>query len=476
MKKNTFIFLFTLAFSSLVAQPSDSYILNLMDTCHIPGVETVIVKDGKWKWERQWGLADIPNNIPVQREDVFLMGSISKTIIATALMQLWEQGAFQLDDDVNLYLPFQVHHPAYPNDAITIRMLTGHTSGIYDDFAWSIVNGDSPVPLGTFLFDYLDPSGAYYDVNLNFTTFQPGTGSEYSNIGSALAAYIVEQISGIPFDQYCDQNIFQPLCMDNTAFKISGFSDTSIFVRPYTWNEPNYNYDDYGHLGVPIYPAGWLRTTLTSLAKFMDMYMQYGTFENTQILDSATVALMMTPQYTNIPSEYVSGIFFYQYPMPNGDSLWGHAGATYGCSTDMFFNYTNKTGVIVFGNGSFGNCSVDPIFEEVYNYGITLPAALPTDSFPSCLLPTGITAHANYTTEISLFPNPANDVLHVELKNSSEQIEELTVLNMYGKTVIEENKLRSKSPDLYVKELAPGIYIIHIKTNKSYCSYKFIKN
>ena len=80
------------------------------------------------------------------------------------------------------------------------------------------------------------------------------------------------------------------------------------------------------------------------------------------------------------------------------------------------------------------------IFEEVYNYGSTL-TAFPTDSFPSCLLPTGIFANTNYSAEINLFPNPAKDMLRLELKNFSEQIVELTVINVYGETVMEEKKL-----------------------------------
>lgn len=475
MKKNIFFFAFIIAFKSALAQPPDYYILNLMNNGYQPGIESVIIKDGNLKWDKAWGYADIPNNISVQSQHIFMLGSISKTLIATALMQLWEQGAFQLDDDINLYLPFQVHHPNYPNDIITIRMLTAHTSGLCDD--WNkidIVYGDSPISIGSFLFDYFDPSGVYYDSTQNFCSFKPGTDWEYSNVGTTLAAYIVEEISGIPFDQYCNQNIFQPLCMENTSFKLSGFIDTTLIARPYSWDGSAYY--DVGLLGFPIYPAGLLRTSAPSLARFMKMYMQYGTLGSTTILDSSTISLMMSTQFPTVTNAYGQGIFFYEYYHPNGDILWGHAGGFYGCSTDMFFNYEKNTGVIVFGNGDSGSgFAVDQILDTLYSYGLTIVTE-PTDSFPECLS-TEIFHHNETEKNIILFPNPATDVLHLDLENFSEQTLTVSITNIIGEILMEEKRIGNKiNININVKDLSTGVYILRLKMRDKEKYFKFIKS
>ena len=134
-------------------------------------------------------------------------------------MQLWEADLFELDDNINDYLDdFQVHIPYHYNDTITFRMLLTHTSSIDDN--WTVLNnvtfwgGDSPIPLDSFLINYFTPGGIYYNTALNFVSAAPGTVYHYSNVGVTLAAYLVETISNIPFEQYCQDSLFSPLGMN----------------------------------------------------------------------------------------------------------------------------------------------------------------------------------------------------------------------------------------------------------------------
>ena len=146
------------------------------------------------------------------------MASISKTITATALLQLFDNGKFKLDDNINDYLDFKVEIPGY-SKVITFRMLLTHTSGIADGKVLDeeyYYGKDSPVKLDFFLEEYLVDGGEYYYKNQNFHDFEPGSDHEYSNVGNALIAGLVEDISGMEFNAYCKKNIFEPLKMNST--------------------------------------------------------------------------------------------------------------------------------------------------------------------------------------------------------------------------------------------------------------------
>ena len=433
MKKcTTFLICFLLLAGIAAAQPSDAYIQNIMTRGHMPGMNTAIVKDGHWMYQRNWGKADIANNVDVSRRTVFMMASVSKTIAATALMQLWEKGAFRMDDNVNGYLPFPVQNPAYPSDSVTFRMLVTHTSSIKDNgpvMGSLYVYGDSPISLDTFLRNYFVPGGTYYNATANFYNYHTGSTYNYSNIGATLAAYLVQRITGDDFGHYCDTAIFQKICMDNTSFHLAGFPDTSIIARPYMWY--NGALEDAGLYGYPDYPDGQLRTNITALARFMTMYMQYGTYEGTRILDSATVAYMMQPQTA---ANSTQGIMFGQYKVGN-DTLWGHTGGDAGVSTAMFFNYRSKTGVIVLTNGDGAvTYNMLRVMDTMYRYGVTLtPSA--TNIFPLCGVTTAVPNVAGNAANARLFPNPATQTAWLLLEPAGNEVPIISMTDLLGRPV-----------------------------------------
>ena len=138
----------------------DDYIISKMNYYNIPGLAACIVKDGEIYWTGTYGYANIEDSVEVSDSTLFILASVSKTITGVALMQLWEKGLFQLDDDVNNYLPFEVHNPNHPDSIITFRMLLTHTSSINDNWdEMPYYAGDSPIPLGEYLENYLVPGG-----------------------------------------------------------------------------------------------------------------------------------------------------------------------------------------------------------------------------------------------------------------------------------------------------------------------------
>ena len=113
-----------------------NFIESIMESDNIPGLSVAVVKGEHIVWDKSFGMANIEQNIPVSDTTMFMLASVSKTVTATALMQLWEDDLINLDEDINSYLPFNVVHPDYPNISITPKMLLTHTSGIKDN--WNV--------------------------------------------------------------------------------------------------------------------------------------------------------------------------------------------------------------------------------------------------------------------------------------------------------------------------------------------------
>jgi CubicO group peptidase (beta-lactamase class C family) len=324
----------------------DTFITDAMATKHIPGFAGAIVKDGQIYWTGAYGWADIGAAIPVQDSTLFMLASISKTITGTAMMQLYDQGLFDLDDPIGDHLSFPVVSPNHPGTPITFRMLLTHTSGMRDN--WGVMPyypGDSPYPLGLYMEDYLAPYGALYDPVKNYNAWEPGTAYDYCNNGLALVGYLVEAISGTPFDDYCGPTIFAPCDMTETAWMYADL-DPSHIAMPYRWNGSAYV--PYGHFGYSDYPSGQLRTSSVQLARFLIMHIQDGQYGPNLVLQPDTAQAMKMPQVPAIdPSQ---GLVFYTWNL-GGRTLWGHGGGDQGVTTEMWFDPVTDIGVVALTNG-----------------------------------------------------------------------------------------------------------------------------
>ncbi len=128
----------------------DRYITLLMKFAHKPSVSSCIIINDSVVWSKAYGIYDIENNKPATPDTLYLMASISKTVTATALMQLYDQGLFDLDDDVNNFLPFSLRNPNFPDIPITFRMILSHRSSLASDnsdrLCSSIIPGDQDIP------------------------------------------------------------------------------------------------------------------------------------------------------------------------------------------------------------------------------------------------------------------------------------------------------------------------------------------
>ncbi len=144
------------------------YIQSLMRLAHKPSLATCIIHDDQVIWSHAYGYYDIENKKEATTQTLYLQASVSKTVTATALMQLYEQGLFNLSDDVNMYLPFSLRNPNHPDLPITIEMVLSHRSSLADDnLYWlclSYLPGDPDVEGFPYpwLEEYLTPDGSAY--------------------------------------------------------------------------------------------------------------------------------------------------------------------------------------------------------------------------------------------------------------------------------------------------------------------------
>lgn len=355
----------------------DDFILEKMHNTHLPGLSASVVKDDVVLWQKAYGVADIEENSTVTNETLFKIASVSKTITATALMQLYDQGLVNLSDPINQYLPYNVTHPLYPSTNITFHMLLTHSSSITDNWEYLFYFvGDAPIPFQTFLEEYLVPGGLYYDAKNNFCPWEPGTNWDYSNIAVALVGYLVEEISGVNFTEYVQTNLFAPLDMNESAWYLRDLNVSHI-AMPYHWD--GNEFVPYGHIGYVDVPAGDLRTSASQLIHFLTMFINNGWFDGQEILKNTTVELMLTPQ---VPFQPNIGLIWWKNTI-GGRIVWGHNGADFGARAMMCFDPTTHIGVVVLCNGE---SDLTVICDALFDYAETntnLPPNTPCVTGPS---------------------------------------------------------------------------------------------
>ena len=338
---------------TVAGQPAapDRTIRELMSAGRLPGLSAAVVRDAEVVWSRAWGMANIAAGRRVTPDTLFMLASVSKTVVATAVLQAVEDGLFELDSDVNDVLPFSVRNPVHPDQPLTVRQLLTHTSSIRDNWNLlidSYVAGDAEMELGRFLRRYLAPSGADLAPN-NYYAFGPGRSYRYANVGASLAAYLVEAATGIGFDTWCERRIFAPLGMDRAGWHLAGLPRRDI-AMPYGWAGAKNEYVPYGQYGYPDYPDGALRTTASQLARHLAMVMNDGSWHGHRLLSKETVRELRRDQVPDL--EPGQGLMWFQMQR-KGRTLFGHDGGDDGVATVCFFDPDADVGVVALANGNW---------------------------------------------------------------------------------------------------------------------------
>jgi serine beta-lactamase-like protein LACTB, mitochondrial len=314
----------------------EAAVSQFMASTHAPGLSVAVVEHGEYEWAQGFGFADLENSVPASEHTLFRLASVSKSLTATAAMQLVEQRRLNLD------APVQKYCPAFPKKPwpISTRQVMGHLGGIRH---YKPDSADNLEISNTKHFD--DPIQA----GLNFfkddpLVAQPGTSFHYSTQGFTLVGCVIEGASGAKYVDFMRQNIFIPAAMEQTQ------ADDRLAIIPYRTrfyqkkDSGAVNNADFLDSSYKIPGGGWL-SSAEDMAKFEAAIL------NDKLLRRSTRDLMWTPLKPSDKSEntYALGWGWGKYKDGEVDGV-GHTGGQQGTSTAIVIAPEQRAGVVVLIN------------------------------------------------------------------------------------------------------------------------------
>ena len=345
------------------------------------GLSLVVVKDGEIVYQKGFGLADGPRNIPATANTVYNQWSMVKPITAVAVLQLYEQGLLDIDDPVADYLPFfEVQYPSESSETITIRHLLNHSSGFRNNvpeiIGWIHFDGD-PEWNQTELIKEKLPDYAEL-------AYEPGSQGVYTNVGYMVLAAVIEAASGQTYQQYMIDHIFGPLGMDQTnwtyteamiANEATGSNprlDLIVLLLPFIMEKDkrddlirekrdgilwfNHVYTDQKGPTGPIGPP-------TDTARFIMAYLNGGELDGQRILSVESVAMLtneshILPGKTPETADFKDYDEMYQglgwaYVVEGDDFFIAHSGGGAGFAANMRLYPDRDLGMVFLANGPY---------------------------------------------------------------------------------------------------------------------------
>jgi CubicO group peptidase (beta-lactamase class C family) len=297
----------------------------------------------------------------------FHMGSLPKTLLATSVLQLYEDGLFDLHDPINEYLPYKIENWKSPDVNITIYHLLTHKSGLLmtDDYGWNIWYDTITFP--DYLYEFLHVNGSEYSPDYFFT--EVGNLYEYENVNYNLLAFLVELISGESYEEYLNNNIFHPFGVDNSGFNHEDYPDELLAKVYYIDDNGDVVEDD--PYTVMACGAGGLISAGIDMTYFMGAHMNNGEFNGVRILNETSVELMHSPQASNDEG------FAWSLSRPNIISdprIEGFGGIGYGARSYMHYSPAKKVGVLLLMNmyDQAYIAKLDNVFKYIFNKALKL--------------------------------------------------------------------------------------------------------
>ncbi len=319
-------------------QESIQKILNETNT---PGAGIVMVSGDETILLEGFGNADVENNLDVNKNTMFRLGSTSKMYVALAILKLQEEGLLNLKDKVRDLIPeIEFNNPWADEYPIRIENLLEHTTG-WSYWHYAELGSDDPKP--KTLKEALD----YYPKSRT-SKFIAGTRIGYSNVGTSVAAYIVEKVSGLTFEEYIDKYFFKPMGMDNMTFLYSE-QYKKLGAKLYD-NRIKLNY-----FHILYRPSAALNGSPKDMAKMIKFFINRGNINNYQIISDSSLQRMERSESLPLLSKYETHKRFGLANSPsyfNGFIYRGHGGSVPGGSADFAYLPEYKVGYAVMINGS----------------------------------------------------------------------------------------------------------------------------
>jgi CubicO group peptidase (beta-lactamase class C family) len=414
MKKTVMALFFLCSLQAMNGQMQQA-VDDIRNKYDLMGLSVVTVCDGKISGAFHAGLRDYERNLPVNDSTKFRIASISKLVMTTAMMKLYDRKLFKLDDDISKYLGFTLRNPNHPDRPITIRMLLSHTSSIndgsrYEDFLMANYNNvGNPLDFSQLLV----PGGLYYTEDM-WRKEPPGEYYIYCNANFGLAGTLIEKISGQNFDKFMSENLFIPLGITG-SYTVEGVSDINNLAVIYRNEDGKWvpQTDDFkGTLSSPrdfsgyktgtnaaiFSPQGGLRISATELARVMMLHLNKGTFGGKRIISKKSIKLMHAPQWTfNGSNGEIEGGAERSWGLSvsilsgktsadliDGKSMMmGHGGDAYGLISEFYFDPDTRSGLILITNGIFNNMT-NGSYSSFYDFEEAIFSAARQNSLFRC--------------------------------------------------------------------------------------------
>lgn len=330
-----------------VAADLEPEIRRAMVEGNIPSATIALVSGDKVIWTGSYGESNLWARTPATTNTVYLIGSTFKTMSTFALLQQMEKGKFKLDDPISKYLDFKIQNDD-PKNPVTFRHLLTHTSGLTGDFgAVPVWSNEAPPALE----QYLRTSLKVHE--------PPMTKVEYSNAAFTLVGYLVEKLSGVPYRQYIQENIFKPLEMTSTAFDPTPDMDERLSV-PYVVDEKTRRQMPATRIRAAVYPAGIVYGTILDQSNWLITNLNGGVFKGKRIISEDTLNQMFTRQFDQFKGG-IEGIWGNQTAgfgltwwtqERDGDRYFAHSGSLSGYTAFLLGNRDRKLGFAILTNAN----------------------------------------------------------------------------------------------------------------------------
>lgn len=344
----------------------DAMLTRSIEENQIPGAVALIARNGKIVYHKAFGMAENEVNQSLKRDAIFRIASQTKAITSTAVMMLWEEGKFKLDDPIAKYIPefkdpqifdsFNEKDSTYTTkpaeDKITIRHLLTHTSGI----GYGFIDNDvfKKIYAKAGIIDAFTTKPVTIENNIKKLAklplhFNPGEKFKYSE-GLDVLGYLIEILSGQPLDKFFKERIFEPLGMDDTYFYLPNSKINRLAPIQTKENEKwvkyteDINYDpEFPIKGAKTFfsGGGGLSSTAKDYANFLQMYLNNGELNGKRLLSRTTVQVIMANQVGEL--------------LGNSDTYYGLA-----------FGVINQKGHDKGGKGSVGTFNWGGYFNTQY--------------------------------------------------------------------------------------------------------------
>lgn len=321
------------------------------------GMNVIVYDRDGTIYERAFGYMDKESSLQSDLNTVYEWGSISKLLIWVSVMQLYEAGKIDLYADIRVYLPEGFLKNLSFDEPITMLDLMNHQAGFEDMYFIQTADLGEMKSLEEVLRTR-QPKQVY----------RPGEHTAYSNWGAALAAYIVERVSGMDYAAYVHKNIFEPLHMEHTSISADYSDNQWVYDKRLTlkcYNTAGEKIEGPGLYYIFFYPAGSAMGTISDLATFARALTPDKNNPSPLFKNPKTLEKMLTPTSfygsTTVPKNK-HGFFASQY----GIETVGHGGNTFGCSSMLQFDPASGIGMVVMTNQAHENIFNYDMYEIVF--------------------------------------------------------------------------------------------------------------